>query len=129
MDLQHQLAQLANDYRAWLSNRPYRTCQTPPALKQRILTLSAHFPPHDFAKCVGINLKTLSLWQSQKEHPSFDDEPEPFVLMNAISERPELTPGHLPTSQLTLTNATGISLSWTGDISPEQLAVLVEVLK
>lgn len=130
MDLQHQLSQLADDYRAWLANRPYRSCQTPPALKQRILALSPHFPRHDFAKRIGINLSTLSFWQqSQQGRPFVDDESEDFVLIDEVSERPAITPVNFPTSQLTLISANGVSLSWTGEISPEQLAVLVEVLR
>ncbi len=129
MDLQHQLSQLADDYRAWLDSRPFRSCQTPPELKQRVLALSSHFPCHVFVKRIGINPSTLFLWQSQQNHAFVDDESEHFIRMHGVSERPERTTVHLPASQLTVTNASGVSLSWTGEISPEQLAVLVEVLR
>ena len=129
MDLQHQISQLADDYRAWLECRPHRNSQTPTALKQRILALSPHFSHREFAQSIGINPGTLSLWQSQQEHRMVDAQSEPFVLINESTENSDFSPTHQPTSQLTLTNASGVSLSWTGDISPEQLAVLVEVLR
>ena len=112
-----------------LDSRPFRSCQTPPEIKQRILALSSHFPRREFVRRIGINPSTLSLWQSEQNHAFVDNESEPFMLMHEVSECLEHTPVHLPTSQLTVTNAGGISLSWTGEISPEQLAVLVEVLK
>lgn len=129
MDLQHQISQLADDYRAWLSSRPHRNSQTPAALKQRILDLSPHFPRDDFAKRIGMNPGTLSLWQNQQGHRTPETQSDPFVLINEPAEALDLTPIHQSRSQLTLTNASGASLSWTGDISPEQLAVLVEVLR